>query len=452
MSVASEKLNLPPNVIGKTRGYLDLAIENIIWKTSKTFNTVKVDLLWWGQNSDGISCEGIKINVNKSQIPPEEPLRTIRYQIKTNSRLFLSYLKNCEPLKVEIYSSKTGDFIGSSKVEIPLKFHNSPDVREQSCRLSLQILSTRQFSLGEIVVSIHINQSDAMTHKNSTKLKDTKRTKSETTNSVEPAVLKEKDLNKENIRVVGSKMRISFRDPKPSMKASTLIKLPQKENSKPTRILKSARKASIEPESRPESQPSKPNTSSGEKESLLRPSSINFTSEKSSLINYLSGEPMSRVDETNLIHNLATISPSSSIIEALNTVGMTKPAQKLKLSDKLNSIRIKISQVELNAAGQLETQTFMNKNRLQKCILKCVVTSKSFKSDEDVRLISSVFETAPKRKFDFIIAELKVFWLLPNCKCKANQKHISSCLDVHRAPTTTLTSTKNTLKSSFIFP
>lgn len=426
MSVASEKLNLPPNVIGKTRGYLDLAIENIIWKTSKTFNTVKVELLWWGQNSDGISCEGIKINVNKSQIPPEEPLRTIRYQIKTNSRLFLSYLKNCEPLKVEIYSSKTGDFIGSSKVEIPLKFHNSPDVREQSCRLSLQILSTRQFSLGEIVVSIHINQSDAMTHKNSTKLKDTKRTKSETSNVVEPAALKEKDSNKENIRIVGSKMRISFRDPKP-LKPSTLIKFPQKENSKPARILKSARKASIEQESRPEFHSSKPTTPSGEKESLLRPSSSNVTSEKSSLINYLSGEPMSRVDETNFIHNLATISPSSSIIEALNTVGMTtKPAQKLKLSDKLNSIRVKISQVELNAAGQLETQTFMNKNRLQKCVLKCVVTSKCFKSDEDVRLISSVFETAPKRKFDFIIAELKVFWLLPNYKCKANQKHIPS--------------------------
>lgn len=391
MSVSSEKLNLPPNVPGKTQGYLDFSIENIIWKTSKTFGDVKVNLLWWGQ-SDGILCEGIKVNVNKSKIP-EEPLRTLRYQIKTSNRLFLSYLKHCEPLKIDIFSTKTGDFIGSSKFEIPLKFHNSSEIQDQRCKISLQILSSRKFSLGEIVVSIKINQIQAMTHKISSTLRDTKRTKSVD----EPAVvLKEKNSNKENIQVIGSKKRISFRDPKP-VKPATLIKIPQKEKAKTEKVFKPIQKYPSQ------AAPLQTKPVPNENETLLRSQLNNKTSEKSSLINYLSGEPMSRVDECNFIHNLATISPSASIIEALNTVGSTKPQRKLRLSDKLNSIRITISQVELSPAGQLETQNFMNKNRFQKSIIKCVVTSKCFRSDEDVRLISSVFETAPKRKFHFII-------------------------------------------------
>lgn len=390
MSVASENFNLPPKVSGRDRGYLNFAIERIHWKTIKTFGDVKIRLLWWGQ-SEGISCEGIKININKAKVP-EEPLKTIRYQIKTNHRLFVSYLKNCEPIKLEVYSSKTRDFIGFSNIEVPLKFHIQ-DKAEQSCRVTAPILSSRQFSLGEVVISMNIHQLETMTprmtHKNSSSLKEAK------TDELE--VLKEKDSNKENIEVVGRKKRISFRDPKP-LKRSTLNRNQRKENAKP---IKSVRKNPTFHE--PLSAPAAPLPPPNDLQSVVKPS-VEAT-EKSTLINYLSGEPMSRVDESNFLHNLATISPSESVIEGLNKPARTEATTrdlertKIQLADKINSIKITISQVEFNAAGQLETQNFMNKNRLQKCILKCVVTSKCFKANEDVKMISPVFETAPKRKY-----------------------------------------------------
>lgn len=400
----SENFNLPPKVAGRDRGYLDFVIETIHWKTLKTFGDVKICISWWGQ-SEGISCEGIKININKSKIPGD-PLKSLRYHIKTNNRLFVSYLKNCEPIKFEVYSSKTGDFIGSSKIAIPLKFHNLNEA-EQSCRITSSILSSRQFSLGEVVVSMNMKQVETMTHKNSSTMKDVNRHK--TGNKYEPQLLKEQDSNKENIQVVGRKKKISFREPKPS-RPSTLIRKEPKEQAKP---IKAARTNSRVHEPPPRAY-SPPTNDSVDKSPV-------DNSEKSSLIHYLSGEPMSRVDENNILHNLATISPTSSIIEGLNRRNVTfAPTEstkqstqrtRIQLADKINSIRITISHVEFNAAGQLETQSFMNKHRLQKCILKCAVTSKSFKHNSDVKVISSVFETAPKRKY-------KIYCLFILCVCQ----------------------------------
>jgi hypothetical protein len=106
---------------------------------------------------------------------------------------------------------------------------------------------------------------------------------------------------------------------------------------------------------------------------------------------------MSRVDERNFLQDLVAISPSQSIMEGIN-MAVVEPSSKSKVADKINSIRITVSQVEFNAAGQLETQNFMNMNRHQKCILKCAITSKIFKTNEDIKMISPVFETAPQRK------------------------------------------------------
>lgn len=382
--VSCENFSLPPKVLGKNRGYLDFVIESIHWTSIKTFSDVKICLLWWGQ-SEAISCEGIKININKSKITEEEPLKILRYQIKTNHRLFVSYLKNCEPIKLEVYSSKTGDFIGSSKIDIPLKFH---------CRTTSPILSSRQFSLGEVVVSMTIHQAEAMTHKISSNLGDMRIEIGDKLK--EQRVLKEHDSNKENIQVVGQKKRISFRDPKP-LKPSTLHKNPKQVAPK----IKPVRKITTIHEPPPQVQPPPTNE-------VVKPKV--YTAEKSSLINYLSGRPMSRVDESNILHNLETISPTESIIEGLNKPSSIEssttavPQTRVQLADKINSIRITISQVEFNTAGQLETQNFMNKSRLQKCIMKCAVTSKCFKSNDDVRMISPVFETAPKRKYKIYLS------------------------------------------------
>lgn len=387
MSAAND-FSLPPNVSGRCRGNLDLLIENISWKTSKTFNDVKIHILWWGQKQ-GISCERIKIDINTKQIALKS-LKEIRYQIKTNNYLFQSYLENCEPVKIDIYSTKTSDFIGSSKIEIPQKFRNIlPVGEEHSCTITSPILSSRQFCLGDLIVRLRIQIEETMTQKiplksvaKVDKKKEVK--KSAVKSAVAPNVLNEKNFNKENIQVVGNKKKISFRVPKPD-KPSTLVKIPpQKKPSKKEQVVK-------------ESEHSEPATTVTSSSSSAKTSPSKSSSKKSSLISYLSGMPMTRADERNILQDLVTISPSQSIMEDLDTA-VVRITSKLKIADKIDSIRITISQVEFNAAGQLEMQNFMNQNRRQKFILKCAITSKIFKANEDIKMISPVFETAPQRK------------------------------------------------------
>lgn len=387
MSVASE-FSLPPNVSGRVKGHLELVIEKISWKTSKVFSDVKINVLWWGQR-EGAFCKGIVIKKSSQKSVEQEPLKTLRYQINTNHRLFQSYLANSDPLKISVYSTKTGDFVGSSKIEMSQKFLNSDEIMKvQSCKITSPILSSRDFILGELMVSLKMQpaESSSMSHNIPAKspLKKMK--------SIVPTVLKEKNFNKENIQVIGNKKKISFRDPKPS-KPSTLVKGPFK--AKPRKL------KPVHGDLRVEQGASTTTTASSASSdrNSSRKLSVDLAS-KTSLINYLSGRPMSRKDENNILEELAAISPSQSIIEALNVIE-TKPA-KPNLVQKIDSMRITISQVEFNAAGQLETQNFMNKNRHQRCVLKCVVTSKIFKSNEDIKIISPVFETAPQSKSNFI--------------------------------------------------
>lgn len=376
MSLSSE-LNLPPNVSGKVRGCLDLCIESIDWKTSKVFTDVKLHVLWWGQR-EGVFCEGIKIDVNKKKFA-EEPLRTLHYQVNTNSRLFQSYLTNCEPVKFEVFSSKTEDFIGSAVAAIPIKLHNIQENEQQTCRISSQILTSRHFSLGDFVVSMKVQLQGSKTRKVSeVNLEEPCKTGSK---PAVPKVLKDKICNKENIQVVGNKKRISFRDPKP-VKQSTLMKVAEKEN---------RRKNSKQSETS-----SDPPTSTATSSSDQSRKSSTELEKKSTFMNYLSGEPMSRIAEHKVLNDLVALSPTQSMIEALDRIDI-KPI-KQQPSMKLNSIRITVSLVEFNPAGQLETQSFLNRHRHQKCVLKCVVTSKIFKSNEDVKIISPVFETAPQSK------------------------------------------------------
>lgn len=388
MSIASE-FSLPPNVSGRIKGHLELVIEKISWKTSKVFSDVKIIVLWWGQR-EGALCKGIVINTSNRKSIEQAPLKTLRYQIKTNHRLFQSYLSNADPVKISVYSTKTGDFVGSSQIEISKKFLNIEEpLEEQSCKITSPILSSRDFILGEMMVCLKMQpaeSSSSMSHHIPAK------SPSKKIKPIAPTILKEKNFNKENIQVIGHKKKISFRDPKPS-KPSTLVKGPVKAK---LRKLKPAQEG-LQVEQGASTTTTTSSASSDKNSS--RKSSVDLAS-KTSLINYLSGRPMSRTDENDILEELAAISPSQSIIEALKVIE-TKPA-KPNLVQKIDSMRITISQVEFNAAGQLEMQNFMNKNRHQRYVLKCVVTSKIFKSNEDIKIISPVFETAPQSKSNFI--------------------------------------------------
>lgn len=403
--MSANENNLPPNVIGRLRAYLDVVIESIHWKTSKTYCDVKINVLWWGQ-SGGVLCEGIKIDINKrkSQL---DPLKILRYQVKTNLTLFESYLSNCEPIRIDVYSSKTGDFIGSSQLQIPLKFHHIEGAGELYCKTTTEISSGRQFCLGELVACMRIQPMEVMTQKISTsnaieksRMKIVKRSQS---GSRALKVASDKDANKENIQVTGNKKKISFREPKPTKPSTLPIK-----NLKPVKKVKAMEEPPrSDPPSTATGSTPQSNKVSSESSDIQGPSNFSIKSnKKSSLINFLSGEPMSHVDENKILHELVAVSPTPSVINSLKKSPMK--SEKQKLSNKIDSIRIVVSQVEFNAAGQLETQNFMNKSRTQKCVMKCAVTSKIFKSNQDVKMISPVFETAPQRKSTNFICATKI--------------------------------------------
>lgn len=359
MPVVSESLGLPPSVSGKVRNFLDLSVEKVCWKTSKSFHIFNLKLLWWGE-SKGTWCEGITIDATKGAVTQQ---RTIRYQIRTSQSLWLNYLKNCEPLRIEIYSSKTSDFIGSAKIEIPKELQSGAN----RCEVSSDIFSIRDFKLGEISVRFE-------THPGMSIIK----------NPSKPLAC---SADKENLQIVGKKKQISFRDPKPKV-VSTLKK-----------------RAPVT------SAPLRPLNTGGPKINPVlkkRPSSTvgiqtasNQPSERSILLNYLGGRQMTQSEELEVIQKIATISPSHSMIESLNLA--TSEAQSACLAsrrvERPAAIKITISQVELNSEGRQELQKYMNKSRLQNFVFKCAVTSKSFK--EDI-CFSPVFESAPQGKLSYL--------------------------------------------------
>ncbi|CRK98437.1 CLUMA_CG011794, isoform A [Clunio marinus] len=378
--------SLPPNVSGKVRGYLVLEIENILWKTSKTFTDVKTNILWWGEK-DGTLCEDIKIEIDKRK--SRSSLATLNYNIKTTKILFQSYLSSCDPIQIDIFSTKTGDFIGSCRFCISEKFRLIKEGEEKSERFCASILSPRKFSLGEMVINLKVLVGDEVTMTNKILPSSAASWNSErfTENKKKKSVnaLSNANSNKENIEVVGKKKQITLRQPKP-YKVSTLHKLPEnpllnKRKVKSAPIPKTS--LHVATKSRPESLPSSSTTSSEQEK-------------RSSLFNFLSGASMSLHDERKFLTQLATLSPSQSIIESIDNV--QSKVSKPKFLDKIDSIKITISNFDLNSVGKLEVQDFINKAIDHKFVLKCAITSKIFKSHQDIKIISSVFESAPQSK------------------------------------------------------
>jgi hypothetical protein len=205
-----KNLVLPPQVSGKSHGNLELIIEKIRWTTTKKFSEVEIRLKWWGE------CEGISVKFSQAQ--------SIRYQINTNYRLLQSYLTHCEPIRGEIFSIKNKDLVGRVFIGIPAKLHNLEDP-VGSLRGVFNILSARDFKIGEMSVCFGVNFTpnqvlSIKTHpeKESNKKVTFKLNDKKTSSS-----------NKENFSVVGVKMPMSVRQPKPStLKSKNVIPINQK--------------------------------------------------------------------------------------------------------------------------------------------------------------------------------------------------------------------------------
>lgn len=353
----SETFFLPPKVYGRAKANLYLSIDKIHWRTSKVYNDVRIVVKWWGDKS-GNAIEGIKtVESRRKSITNQNSLRIVQYQVRTNDKLFQAYLANCEAIVFSVYSTKTQDLVGTAKCEIPMKFLNIKEGREVEFKKTIKILSSRQFNLGDIDITVRYTPLE-MTHKTSTVSSvlsapekdpsvDAKNKRNRSKSKDKPSV------NKENIEIVGVKKAISARDPIPSKPALTRVK----------------------------KVPSK---------SLL--SSV--TSDLGNpLINYLSGAKMSQAQQRKTLDELMFESPARDVAESLRSFSSDN-------SSVTENLLLSLSKVEFSATGQMTIQKFINEIGHGKFILKCVATSKNFtKSDQDAKWISPVFESTPTSEY-----------------------------------------------------
>lgn len=180
-------LTLPPRVSGGKvhHGNLDLVIEKIVWTTTKKYFNVEIIVTWWGQSEEEVTS--IKFNLGTSSV--------LRYQVNTNYRLLQSYLRNCESITMQIFSVKNNNLIGCTR--IPIK--NQYPVK--LFKVSSPILSPRAFKIGEMSVSIAINNDQTV---------------SSVKENVKRVTFKEEafmsNSNKENIEIIGIKKPILSHD------------------------------------------------------------------------------------------------------------------------------------------------------------------------------------------------------------------------------------------------
>jgi hypothetical protein len=391
-SCKNQNLILPPRVSGKLHGYCDLIIESITWTTFKTYSEVAINVQFWG--SEGILCDGIKLETSHKQ-SKINPVLSLRYQINTNYRLFQSYLRNCEPVLLRIYSSKNRDLIATA--EIPVKLHN---LKESSSNFgySAPIQSKRNFKLGKLtgVFNINFNISEIMSI-DSLCISE-KQTAEHTAKSnilkKHNRALQDNKMNKCKIEIVGSKKKISHRESKP-FKPSTLIK-----TSKPNIINHNVNSKLTKKSTCTSSISEKENNKLNIEEHSECNSPINHS--KKLLINYLTGQSMSISEERKTLKSINNVSPSQSILDTIEYINK-KPAPSMNsysTSEKINSVKVKVNSLEFNSYGFNEMRSFCKKlQKSDKYIIKCAVTSRMFSNKSSCNIVSPAFDAAAYGKY-----------------------------------------------------
>jgi hypothetical protein len=351
MSSDENNLSLPPLCVGKLRGNFDLVIKNINWKTSKSFSNVKLNILWWGQKKG--YCSEIE---KKTKNYTSDPVKTIKYQIKTNQRLFQCYLKNCEPLSIEFYSSKTNDYIGSSKIEVFTKFQS-----DICYKISSDILSKRNFKLGEITVILKMQE--IRSSKMSLKLIQTMKNEEE---KRLPVCKNTTCSNKENVQVVLTTQKDYNKNLRTLNKSNTSI---------PDADVEGCLERKFQLLSNCDE---------------LKLTKFNSNTNIKPFTKYLSENPVSSVQKLEVLENLTCTLPSLKLVNSLNNDSNPKSGS---LTRKF-SIRIRVLEADFNFSDKLEYN--------YKYVLKCAMTSKIFQTKTKIKILSSIFEaqqTCCKYKF-----------------------------------------------------
>ncbi|XP_053683720.1 C2 domain-containing protein 3 [Sabethes cyaneus] len=155
-------LTLPPNVNGRRRGTLEIrlsATDGIRWKSAKSYPAVEVRVLWWGQQEQLLGSAAV-LHWEQGKARSSS---TVQFEILTSEELFRNYLRAAEPVQVRLISSRTNSLIGTGSIAIPGKIVN---FRNDSGRSSVEatgrgeIYSQRRFSLGEISVDFCLKFED----------------------------------------------------------------------------------------------------------------------------------------------------------------------------------------------------------------------------------------------------------------------------------------------------
>ncbi|XP_012288908.1 uncharacterized protein LOC105704343 isoform X2 [Orussus abietinus] len=103
--------SLPPLVEGKIQGYLKLIVDEVVW-SRKSPGDITVVAVWWGE-LDSAQFRPVDINTG-TQRAGDDIVET--YAIRTNTKLFGEYLKNCETIEFVVIIEKTHQFIGSAHI------------------------------------------------------------------------------------------------------------------------------------------------------------------------------------------------------------------------------------------------------------------------------------------------------------------------------------------------
>lgn len=431
MSARIEKnpVSLPPKVNGKLSGYCTINIEEINWTTTKTFPLVKLVIVWWGKE-EGNTFDSVRTTrktkslreLNQNQT--SSSLLSACYQIHTPYKLFQSYLKNCDPLIIEVYSVKTLELVGRTIVSIPLQLHSAENSKFQ--RASAPIISSnRRFKLGEMVISFEIKiNSDSFVLENIDSVKtiaekdvDVKNKKTLNKTPLRKKILKplktrrEEQDDKENIQIIGKKKVISFRDPIPKKPSTLKLKTSSRPSSGSSVQTKSksayASSTSSSKSTLPISGKQIINNARNDKELYINALK---KKQRQSIRNFLSGMPMSKCDEDEILNEIVLASPSNSVIEDIQK-SEWKPLQPVmnfqgknlspcsNNTEQNDTVFINLKDLELNDIGIFEVRNYCNQLQNSNFIVKCAVTSKSFRRNDSQDFISSVFDTPLKSKF-----------------------------------------------------
>ncbi|XP_055536076.1 uncharacterized protein LOC129724860 [Wyeomyia smithii] len=285
---------LPPNVNGRRRGTLEIRLpvtDGIRWKSAKSYPAVELRLCWWGQQEPPLNSLAV-LHWEQGKV---RSIQSIQYEVLTSEELFRKYLRAAEPLQVRLISGRTNSLIGTASIAIPGKIVNfrseSGQVMEATGKG--EILSQRRFSLGEISVDFCLKFDDCLRER----------------------VPKDNKLNMVQDCRTQVSLVLPEQDTKLLIKGDPVVLHESKQQPRTFR--------SLDGQSRDK------------------------------VLNYLLGKALSGSEDEPL-SEICSISPTESMMDALNRFDNTSAPQKVEYLKIVNSARMVIETFKFTKAGLKE--------------------------------------------------------------------------------------------------